>query len=342
MDTIETSNNERSAVVDSRRQALDVWVAQVLGLELVEGVSVSSDASFRRYFRYPYNAHSAIAMDAPPDRENCAQFVIVAQRLAKCGVTVPDILADDIDRGFLLLSDLGDQTYLDVLDSSNADRLFNDAIATLIRFQQHADTHALPVYDQAMLRRELELFPQWYLQAHLGWSIDSTLRGRIDALFDVLIKQALAQPTVFVHRDYMPRNLMVCQANPGVLDFQDAVRGPVSYDAISLFKDAFISWPEPLVEQWLHRYWTSAVAAGLPVPDSFAQFQLDCDLMGAQRHLKVIGIFARIYHRDGKSGYLEDVPRFLSYLDRVAKRRPQLSMLTELLESLDTQGEGMA
>jgi aminoglycoside/choline kinase family phosphotransferase len=189
----------------------------------------------------------------------------------------------------------------------------------------------LPEYDEALLRRELELFPHWYLQQHLGLAIDADLQASLDSLFQHLIDHALSQAKVFVHRDFMPRNLMVSEPNPGVLDFQDAVRGPISYDPICLFKDAFISWPEKKVEQWLGRYWQQALDSGLPVPSSFEQFQYDCDLMGLHRHLKVIGIFARICHRDGKPRYLEDAPRFFNYIATVAARRPDIPGLAAVL-----------
>ena len=199
----------------------------------------------------------------------------------------------------------------------------------------------LPEYDAALLRRELALFSEWYLQRHLGLTLDSALRQQLDELFEQLITQILSQSQVYVHRDFMPRNLMINEVNKlgvGVLDFQDAVYGPVSYDPACLFKDAFISWPEQKVTQWLSAYWQQAQQAGIPVPDRFSDFQRDCDFMGAQRHLKVIGIFARICHRDGKPRYLEDVPRFVDYLTGVAERRPELSALAKLLQLLSEQG----
>jgi hypothetical protein len=271
-------------------------------------------------------------MDAPPEREDCRPFIAVAELFASAGVNVPAILAQDLRRGFLLLQDLGDDTYLDVLDEYNADALFGDATDALLRIQLASRPGLLPVYDEALLRRELELFTDWYLRRHLGWEIDGPLRALLDKLFAVLVQRALGQASVFVHRDYMPRNLMLSKPNPGVIDFQDAVYGPISYDPICLFKDAFISWPEPRVTGWLQQYWQRAGAAGLPVPPTFSEFQHDCDLMGVQRHLKVIGIFARICHRDGKPAYLEDVPRFLSYLGEVARRYPQLAPLAQILD----------
>jgi hypothetical protein len=323
-----------SPAVDERRHELDRWVAEQLGEPQVQGTPASSDASFRRYFRYSRGGETVVAMDAPPPQEDCRPFVAVAGLLAGAGVNVPDILAQELSRGFLLLQDLGRDTYLDVLDDNNADTLFDDAIQTLLRIQLASPAGDLPEYDERLLRRELELFPEWYLGQHLNWDIDDELRAGLDELFETLIQRALAQSRVFVHRDYMPRNLMLSEPNPGVIDFQDAVYGPISYDPICLFKDAFISWPELRVSRWLHQYWRRAQQADLPVPASFDSFRKDCDLMGAQRHLKVIGIFARICHRDGKPAYLEDVPRFIGYLGRVARRYPELAPLQPILDRL--------
>ena len=297
----------------------------------------SADASFRHYYRLALPDRSLIVMDASAESASCRPFVEIARLLAGGGLNVPQILAEDLARGWLLLGDLGRETYLDVLDANEnkADALFSAAIAALVDLQRIACPPQLPRYDAALLRRELELFPEWYLQRHLGLQVDSELRAQLDAVFARLIDSALAQPRVLVHRDYMPRNLMVSERLPGVLDFQDAVCGPISYDPICLFKDAFISWPEPRVERWLHEYWQRAQAAGLPVPAAFADFQRDCDLMGAQRHLKVIGIFARICHRDGKPKYLQDVPRFFAYLRGVCARRPELDGLAALLDRLE-------
>ncbi len=297
-------------------------------------VPASSDASFRRYFRWETPQRSFVLMDAPPPQENCRPFVNIAACLADAGIHVPEILAADLDRGFLLLSDLGRQTYLDVIDAGNADELFADAMAALLTFQASADPSGLPAYDEALLRRELQLFPEWYVQRHLGHSLTAVEQQLWERSCRVLIDSALAQPRVLVHRDYMPRNLMVSEPNPGVLDFQDAVLGPVTYDITSLFKDAFVSWPEERVLGWLQSYWDAARARGIPVQESFSEFHRASDLMGLQRHLKVIGIFARICHRDGKPRYLGDVPRFLAYLDTVLARRPELADLKQLLQGL--------
>ena len=317
---------------DIRRRALDQWVGDWLGAP-VSGEVASADASFRRYFRYRHGGRTLVAMDAPPEQEDCRPFVDVAGRLARAGVAVPEILRQDLEQGFLLLTDMGRETWLTALDGGNADAWFDAALETLITQQRFADTRGLPEYDRALLRRELDLFPHWYLGEHRGLRLDGDTSGRLETVFETLIESALAQPRVFVHRDFMPRNLMVSDPNPGVIDFQDAVAGPISYDLISLFKDAFLSWPEARVLEWLRDYHRRAAAAGLPVPAAFDDLLRWCDLMGAQRHLKVIGIFARIRHRDGKPKYLEDAPRFFAYLRTVIARRPdELGDLGRLLD----------
>ncbi|EKF74643.1 hypothetical protein A11A3_07483 [Alcanivorax hongdengensis A-11-3] len=321
---------------DPRKQALDLWVGDFLG-DAVTGEPASADASFRRYFRYHHGERTLVAMDAPPPQEDCRPFVEVAARLQQAGVNVPQILHQDLQQGFLLLTDMGTQTWLTALNEGNADAWYSAAIDSLITQQSRADSAGLPAYDEALLQRELELFPQWYLFRHREQVVTGALRQQLDRVFDLLIESALAQPRVFVHRDYMPRNLMVSEPNPGVIDFQDAVAGPISYDVISLFKDAFISWPEPRVLGWLRQYYDKALAAGLPVPAAFDDFLRDCDLMGAQRHLKVIGIFARICHRDGKPKYLGDVPRFFAYLRTVIARRPELAELGQILDGLEEE-----
>jgi hypothetical protein len=332
---------------DVRLQLLQGWLEQCLpALFAAEGwgpvpaaelTAASSDASFRRYFRWQGAGRTLIVMDAPPPQEDCRPFIKVAGMLAAAGVHVPRILAADIERGFLLLDDLGRQTWLDVLNADNADALFEQALQALVTFQKLPVDDLLPAYDDALLRRELQLFPDWYLQRHLGVELDAGQQALWRQVCDLLVDSALAQPRVLVHRDYMPRNLMLSEPNPGVLDFQDAVQGPVSYDVTSLFKDAFLSWPEDRVLGWLQRYWQLATAAGIALPADFAAFHRASDLMGVQRHLKVIGIFARICHRDGKPKYLADVPRFFAYIEAVLARRPELAVLGELLASLPQQ-----
>jgi len=329
---------------DMRLQLLQSWLQDCLpalfrqqGWGDVPAASLlpaSSDASFRRYFRWQAEGRSLILMDAPPPQEDCRPFVGVAAMLADAGVHVPRILAQDLQRGFLVLDDLGSQTWLEVLTADNADELFGQALQALVTFQRMPGAEALAPYDDALLRRELQLFPDWYLQRHLGLELSDRQQEQWQQVCDLLVHSALAQARVFVHRDYMPRNLMLSEPNPGILDFQDAVYGPISYDVTSLFKDAFISWPEERVLGWLQRYWQLARDSGLGVPGDFAEFQRASDLMGVQRHLKVIGIFARICYRDGKPKYLGDVPRFFAYIDAVLARRPELAVLGELLASL--------
>lgn len=329
---------------DVRLQHLKVWLDEQLAILFAEQgwgtvppatlTAASSDASFRRYFRWEGAGRSFVVMDAPPPQENCKPFVDIAFLLAKSGINVPKIYAEDLERGFLLLNDLGNKTYLDVIDSENADDLFKDALQALLAFQQLPMVAPLPSYDVALLRRELELFPEWYVKRELGIEFDSAQQTLWQQVSDLLIDSALAQPKVLVHRDYMPRNLMLSEPNPGVLDFQDAVYGPVTYDVTCLFKDAFLSWPEERVRGWLEDYWQQAGALDIPVQPDFEDFLRASDLMGVQRHLKVIGIFARISHRDGKPRYLGDVPRFFAYIDAVIARRPELAELGELLASL--------
>ena len=329
---------------DIRLQSLKVWLDEQLSALFVAKdwgavppatlTAASSDASFRRYFRWQGAGRTFIVMDAPPPQENCQPFVDIANLLRTSGINVPCIHAQDLTQGFLLLGDLGRQTYLDVIDADNADGLFADAIDALLAFQQLPMDAPLPNYDVALLRRELELFPEWYVKRHLGRELDQTQLANWRNVSHLLIESALAQPKVLVHRDYMPRNLMVSEPNPGVLDFQDAVYGPVTYDVTCLFKDAFLSWPQERVSGWLELYWDKARALGIPVHEDFASFERASDLMGVQRHLKVIGIFARICHRDGKPRYLEDVPRFFSYIEAVLSRRPELAELGQLLTSL--------
>jgi aminoglycoside/choline kinase family phosphotransferase len=305
----------------------------------IELLPASSDASFRRYFRWRSGQRSLIVMDAPPPQENCEPFVRIAGLLADAGLNVPEIYAADLDHGFLVLSDLGTQTYLDVINETNADPLYEQAIDALVALQVRGDAGGLPAYDDALLRRELQLFPEWYLAKHLHVELDPGQGALWKQTCDLLIDSALAQPTVLVHRDYMPRNLMISSPKPGVLDFQDAVKGPVTYDATCLFKDAFLSWPDEKVIEWLRLYWQRARANGVPVAGSFDAFLFASDLMGVQRHLKVIGIFARICHRDGKPRYLADVPRFFGYIHTVLDRRPELSPLRDLLQSLPRHQE---
>jgi N-acetylmuramate 1-kinase len=321
--------------VDQRLAALTRWLAGPLGGPDFSVAPASADASFRRYFRATLaDGRSFVAMDAPPEHEDCAAFVRVAGLLRAAGVHAPAVHAQDLARGFLLLSDLGTRTYLEALNDDNAGALMHDAIAALLRWQLATRAGVLPPYDAALLRRELALFPEWYAGRHLGRELSAAQRTAWDGLCATLVASATAQPAVYVHRDYMPRNLMVCEPNPGVLDFQDAVTGPITYDIASLMRDAFISWEEERELDWAARYWEAARAAGLPVDADFAEFWRALEWMGLQRHLKVLGIFARLTYRDGKPKYLEDTPRFVGYARACAKRYRALAPLLRLLEEL--------
>ena len=273
-------------------------------------------------------------MDAPPASEDSRPFIRVAGLMRAAGVHVPDILVSDLAQGFLLLSDLGNATYLKSLTDANADEFFSDAIDALIRWQLSTADGVLPPYDEKLLRRELSLFPDWFIARHLQRRLNSTQDAVLAQMFSIIVAANLAQPKVFVHRDYMPRNLMVSKPNPGVLDFQDAVVGPITYDLVSLFRDAFISWDDARVRAWARVYFDRARAAGLPVGADFDTFWLDFEWMGLQRHLKVLGIFARIRYRDGKPHYLVDAPRFVNYVRAVVQRYNELTPLARLFDEL--------
>jgi N-acetylmuramate 1-kinase len=320
---------------DNRRDALERWLSAQLRGARFSLTPASEDASFRRYFRATLDDGATfVAMDAPPEKEDCRPFVHVARLLLDAGVHAPRIHAEDLAQGFLLLTDLGTRTYLHELKPDNAGALFADATDALIRWQLATRPDELPPYDEALLRRELQLFPDWYVSRHLGVELTKAQREQLEQVFGVLVKSALAQPKVFVHRDYMPRNLMVSEPNPGVLDFQDAVIGPVSYDMVSLMRDAFLSWDEDRVLDWTIRYWQKARDAKLPVDADFGDFWRGFEWMGLQRHLKVLGIFARINYRDGKPKYLSDTPRFIRYARHVATRYSPLAPLNRLLDEL--------
>lgn len=302
----------------------------------------SADASFRRYFRAtlaaPWDgaagAQALIVMDAPPAREDCRPFVHVAQLLRDAGVNAPNVVASDVDRGFLLLTDLGTTTFASALDAQSAPALYSDAIDALILWQSASRDGVLPDYDDALLRRELLLFPDWYVARHLGADLTAAQRTSLERTFDAVLANNLAQPRVFVHRDYHSRNLMVAVPNPGVLDFQDAVYGPITYDLVSLLRDAYVEWDEERQLDWAVRYWERARVAKLPVDADFGTFWRDFEWMGVQRQLKVLGIFARLSIRDGKAGYVKDMPRVLGYLRRAAARYRELDPLTVLLDEL--------
>ncbi|SEQ98499.1 hypothetical protein SAMN04488038_113113 [Solimonas aquatica] len=320
--------------LDERALRARDWAGTQLSLSAASRFApASADASFRRYFRIEDQGASWVLMDAPPEREDCAPFIRIGQLLLDAGLNAPRVLAQDLAQGFLLLSDLGRQTYLQAFTEDNAQALMDDAIAALIRWQLASRAEVLPEYDEALLRRELSLFPDWYVARHLQRELSLAQREALRGVEDLLVASALAQPRVYVHRDYMPRNLMPATPNPGILDFQDAVYGPITYDLASLMRDAFWSWPEARIERWLALYQQQARAAGLPIAPE-PEFRRAFDWMGLQRHLKVIGIFARICYRDGKPHYLADVPRFIRYVRSVAVRYPQLAPLLGLFDEL--------
>lgn len=322
-----------------RETALQRWLVSVLGTSDFTLAPAAEDASFRRYFRISGLADGVtrIVMDAPPPQEDCRPFVRIAGMLREAGLNAPRIFAMDLDQGFLLLEDLGRQTYLQALNDDNADVLFRDAIDSLICWQLASQPGELPAYNEAVLDRELQLFPDWYVTRHLGITLTKAQTERLQSQFALIKQSNLSQATVYVHRDYMPRNLMVSSPCPGVLDFQDALYGPISYDIACLFKDAFISWEDERVLDWTIRYWDLARKARLPVPDAFGDFFRDVEWMGLQRHFKVLGIFARINYRDGKPQYLADTPRFMNYVRKVTARYDALSPLRHLLDELEAR-----
>lgn len=321
---------------DPRLQQLQQWLQQSLGLTDFNLTVASADASFRRYFRVSSAQQTRIAMDAPPDKENCEPFVHVAQLIESCGVQSPHIFEVSRELGFMLLSDLGSTSYLSKLDNNSADHLYHDAINSLIKMQPLCTataTQGLPLYDEKLLQFEMSLCRDWYFDKHLQIKLTNNQLEVLQATFNLLTQNALQQPQVFVHRDYHSRNLMITESNnPGVIDFQDAVVGAISYDLVSLLKDCYIAWPRPKVEQLVHYFLQqSPPLAGT----SFEQFIRWFDLMGAQRHIKVLGIFARLNHRDGKPGYLNDIPRVLAYVFDVCERYTELHGLRDLLHSLN-------
>lgn len=326
---------------DPRLQELEQWLTALPthSLDLTSLRPASSDASFRRYFRLEDTSRqSYIAMDAPPPNEDVKPFIQVAQLFGNTGVSVPQILAQDIERGFLLLSDLGSTTYLQCLNQDNAHKLYLDAIDALVQIQLHSQPDVLPKYDRALLLRELMLFPEWYIGKHLGLTLTEKQTIILDKVFDALLANNLAQAQVFVHRDYHSRNLMLLStSNPGILDFQDAVYGPITYDLASLLRDAYIQWDEEIVLDWAIRYWERAKRAGLPVNPDIDTFYRDFEYTGLQRHLKVLGIFARLYHRDGKDAYLKDLPLVMEYTRKVAHRYKELAPLVKLLDELENK-----
>ena len=325
-----------------RVQALQDWAARQLGGGSLDIAPASADASFRRYFRVTVKGRDYIVMDAPPAHEDCRPFIAVARLFADAGVNVPQVLAQDLDRGFLLLTDLGNTTYLSalneaVLDQGVANGLYLASNDALIRIQQASRPGVLAAYDRTLLTRELMLFPEWYVAKHLGVAMKDDQKTLLDTVFERLLANNLAQPQVYVHRDWHSRNLMVSDPTPGILDFQDAVYGPITYDLASIYRDAYVQWDEEMQLDWVIRYWEKARAARLPVREDFGEFWRDFEWMGAQRQIKVLGIFARLYHRDGKDGYLKDMPRVMHYLRKVCERYDELKPLLFLLDGLENR-----
>jgi len=328
---------------DVRLAQLTAWLGT---LDLVEPGSLrpaSSDASFRRYFRFDVVpalrdklGATLVAMDAPPERENVPAFIHVDGLLFDAGVTVPAIVARNVDAGFLLLSDLGTTTYLQRLDNDNANFMYSDAVDALIKFQLTSQAGVLPEFDRAFVLRELNLFPEWFLERHLGATLTEAQRAQLDKVFEAISANVLAQQQVFMHRDFHSRNLMFLdQDNPGVLDFQDAVFGPVTYDLASLLRDAYIQWDEEFVLDWVVRYWQSAKQVGLPINPDIDAFYRDFEFTALQRHLKILGIFCRLNYRDGKPAYMGDLPTVLEYVRKTANRYTELKPLARLLDSFE-------
>jgi hypothetical protein len=323
--------------MDERLELLKRWLKSDAGLTGFDITPASSDASFRRYFRVRHGHESHIAMDAPPKKENCGLYVMVARALSSLGLNVPHIFLADLKQGFLLLSDFGVRSYLDVLDESNAGRLYGDALNALLVLQSHRDFQddCFPPYDRQLLMNEMNLFRDWYLREHLGITLSVRHNKVLDEVYEILILSALEQPTVWVHRDFHSRNLMyVEKGNPGILDFQDTVIGPVTYDLVSLLRDCYIQWPHARVQVWLEEHYLRLRENKVIERVDRSQFERWFDLMGVQRHLKAIGIFSRLNIRDGKPGYMNDIPRTLGYVMEVSARYPELKGLNELLGNL--------
>ncbi|MGH8176815.1 MAG: aminoglycoside phosphotransferase family protein [Steroidobacter sp.] len=325
---------------DPRLEQLRRWLEGLFGTREFQIAPASADASFRRYFRVTLGDNSWIAMDAPPEKEDLGPYIRIAAMLVDMGVNAPQVMERNLAQGYLLNTDLGSRTYLMDLDAgADADRLYNDAIDSLLRIQARGDAHAraLPPYEDALLRREMTLFPEWFCGRHLGLTLHGAEAASLASVFDVLSAAALQQPRVFVHRDYHSRNLMVDVgarhgANPGILDFQDAVYGPVTYDLVSLLRDCYVAWPLERVHRWAERFRAGAQACNVGVGQDEGEFLRWFDLMGVQRHLKAIGIFARLWHRDGKPGYLKDIPRTLNYVHEVSGNHRELQFLRSFID----------
>jgi aminoglycoside/choline kinase family phosphotransferase len=319
----------------NRLELLTCWLDETLGLSNYMIEPASEDASFRRYFRLSLNGITRIVMDAPPAYEDCKPFIQVAEKLLACSLNVPRVLNHDLDNGLLLITDLGDQLYLNALQESNAEALYGDALTALLKIQCYGDVTNLPIYAESLFREEIALFNNWLLRKHLGIELDNVQLQSMEKVFSLLVQSALDQPRVLVHRDYHSRNLMVTDNNnPGILDFQDAVAGPLTYDLVSLLKDCYIKWPGVRINQWAREYFQRINASEVIGNMDENKFLRWFDLMGVQRHLKASGIFARLYHRDGKNGFLKDIPRTLSYILDLEENYHELSDLCRLIDDI--------
>jgi aminoglycoside/choline kinase family phosphotransferase len=316
--------------MSDRLDMLHEWLHDDLNIGTYVLSPASEDASFRRYFRVKADGRSRIVMDAPPDKEDCHAFLDVTQRLVDGELNVPQVFAKDLEKGFLLLSDLGTDLYLHKLEERNADELYSDAIEALVQMQNRITLKGLPVYSEELLMQEMSLFSDWLVQRHCQISLDAAELEGMQALFRLLANSALKQPQVFVHRDFHSRNLMVCKNNPGIIDYQDALVGPLSYDLVSLLKDCYRKWPRAKIDEWTQLY-LNRYAESAAVDVSAQEFKRYFDLMGVQRHLKASGIFARLNHRDGKADFLQDIPRTLSYIIDLQERYPELLGLVKLI-----------
>lgn len=323
---------------DPRQEAIAAWLEGLWPDRPLTLAPASADASFRRYLRVTWrDGATQVVMDAPPTHEDVRPWLHVQRLFQAAGAHVPEVLAEDRAQGFLLLSDLGSTTFLSVLDDGNADDLYREAVDSLIRIQLGSRAGVLPDYDRVLLKRELDLFPDWYIGRHVPIDFGDAQRNALEKVFEQILAVNLGEPRVHVHRDYHSRNLMHTTPNPGIIDFQDAVYGPISYDLASLFKDAYIEWEEERLLDWLARYWEKARKSGLPVRADFGEFFRDYEWMGVQRHVKVLGIFARLFHRDGKDGYLRDMPLVAKYLRHACGRYRELTPLLRLLDQLENR-----
>ncbi len=321
--------------MSERVDNLNKWLASELKIDNPQVVAITNDASFRRYFRITIDGVPHIVMDAPPSKEDCRPFINIAERLKTIGLNVPHIIASDLDQGFLLLTDLGSELYLPALNEQRVDQLYGDALEALAHMQIHANSDDLPLYNRQLLHKEMNLFIDWLLNKHLNLVLSDTEHNELENCFDLLSDSALSQPQVFVHRDYHSRNLMICKSkSPGILDFQDAVKGPITYDLVSLLKDCYITWSNDQITAWTIQHYTRLQQNGLLNDVDEKEFLRWFHWMGIQRHLKASGIFARLYHRDGKSGYLKDIPRTVNYIVNISAEYPELAALHEITKAI--------